>query len=183
MARCLVATAALLTLVGCPGDPATPSRGGGGGPPFTCKGNPEVGKAASTFSLASLNPASTDRVTIQPGKVTLVDFWATWCQPCQKSFPKYQDFYVKYRSSGFEIAAVSVDDEDKKSEIPTFAKQYGVKFPVGWDEGHKIADCYKLPGMPTAFLVDKKGVVRLIHNGFRGDDDAKKLEEEIKKLL
>jgi cytochrome c biogenesis protein CcmG/thiol:disulfide interchange protein DsbE len=180
-----LATASLVTLTGCPEEPATPAGGGGSGDAsFTCKGSPEVGKPASTFSLASLNPASTGKVGIEPGKVTLVDFWATWCIPCQKSFPKYQDFYVKYRASGFEIAAVSVDDDDKaKKEIPAFAKQYGVKFPVGWDEGHKIADCYKPPSMPSAFLVDKKGVVRLVHTGFRGEDDAKKLEEEIKKLL
>jgi peroxiredoxin len=171
----------LVTLTGCPEEAQSPT--GGGASAFACKGAPEAGKPASTFALSSMNPAASGKVTIEPGKVTLVDFWATWCEPCKKSFPKYQEFYVKYRSSGFEIAAVSVDDDDKKREIPGFAKETGAKFPVGWDEGHKIAECYKPPGMPSAYLVDKKGIIRVVHQGFRGDEDAKKLEEEIKGLL
>jgi peroxiredoxin len=177
----LAATGLLVTLTGCPEEAASPSGPGGGG--FACKGKPEVGKPASTFDLPSLNAAAQGKVSVTPGKVTLVDFWATWCQPCQKSFPKYQEFYVKYKSSGFEIAAVSVDEADDKKKISPFAKEYDVKFPVGWDEGHHIADCYKPPGMPSAYLIDKKGVVRLVHQGFHGDDDAKKLEDQIKALL
>lgn len=177
---------ALVTLTGCPSEPAAPtsgstSSGGGGSSGFTCKGKPEVGQPASTFSLASMN--GTGKVGVEPGKVTLVDFWATWCGPCQKSFPKYQELYVKYKSSGLEIAAVSVDGDDDKSKIPAFAKTYEAKFPVGWDEGHKIADCYHPPNMPSAYIVDKKGVIRFIHNGYKGDEEAKKLEEEIKSLL
>jgi peroxiredoxin len=179
---------ALAVLTGCPEEPATPQSAGAGdknapGGAFACKGKPEVGKPAAPFNLTSMNAASSGKVTIEPGKVVLVDFWATWCEPCRKSFPKYQELYVKYKASGLEIAAVSVDDDDKKKEIPGFAKEFSVKFPVGWDEGHKIADCYKPPGMPSAFLVDKKGIVRWVHEGFRGDDDAKKLEDTIKSLL
>jgi thiol-disulfide isomerase/thioredoxin len=151
---------------------------GGGKSEISCKGKPEVGKNASTFSLSSINGGN--KMGVEKGKVTIVDFWATWCEPCKKSFPKYQELYVKYKASGLEIVAVSVDDE--KKDIPDFIKTYGAKFPVGWDEGHKIAECYKPSSMPTAFVIDKNGVVKHLHNGYH-DGEEKELEKEIKNLL
>ena len=145
---------------------------------ISCKGKPEIGKNASTFTLSSVNGGN--KMAIEKGKVTIVDFWATWCEPCKKSFPKYQELYVKYKASGLEILAVSVDDE--KKEIPDFIKTYGAKFPVGWDEGHKVADCYKPPNMPSAYVIDKNGVVKFVHNGYH-DGEEKELEKEIKSLL
>src|SRR5262249_46917670 len=101
----------------------------------------------------------------------------------QKSFPKYQELYVKYKASGLEIAAVSVDEDEKKKDIGPFTREYKVKFPVGWDDGHRIAEGYKPPAMPSAFLVDKNGIVRVIQEAYRGAADAKKLEDSIKGLL
>ncbi len=143
-----------------------------------CKGKPEIGKPATNFTLSAINAAQ--KMAIEKGKVTIVDFWATWCEPCKKSFPRYQELYVKYKASGLEILAVSVDDE--KREIPDFVKTYGAKFPVGWDEGHKIADCYQPASMPTAIVIDKAGVVRHIHGGYHNGEE-KELEREIKALL
>jgi peroxiredoxin len=165
------------------GDRSTPAASGasGGAPAkaeVTCKGKPEVGKNASSFSMASVNGGA--KMGIDKGKVTIVDFWATWCEPCKKSFPKYQDLYVKYKASGLEIVAVSVDDE--KKDIPDFVKTYGAKFPVGWDEGHKIAECYHPPNMPSAYVIDKTGVIKFVHNGYH-DGEEKELEKEIKSLL
>jgi peroxiredoxin len=145
---------------------------------ISCKGKPDVGKTASSFSLSSLNGGS--KASVEKGKVTIVDFWATWCDPCKKSFPKYQELYVKYTASGLEIVAVSVDDE--KKDIPEFIKTYGAKFPVGWDEGHRIAECYHPPNMPSAYVIDKTGVIKFVHNGYH-DGEEKDLEKEIKSLL
>ena len=134
---------------------------------------------APSFSTESIDGK---RISLDDlsGKVVLVDFWATWCEPCKKSFPKYQELYVKYKASGLEIAAVSVDDE--KGGIPAFAKSHGAKFPVGWDNGKKIADQYKPENMPTAYVIDKNGVVKFVHKGYH-DGEEKELEKEIKSLL
>lgn len=162
-----------------PDDKGGATKNAGGGPTeISCKGKVDVGKPASAFSLSSVNLGS--KTGLEKGKVTIVDFWATWCEPCKKSFPKYQELYVKYKASGLEIVAVSVDDE--KKDIPDFIKTHGAKFPVAWDEGHKIADCYKPPGMPSAFIVDKNGVVKHVHNGYH-DGEEKEIEKEIKALL
>jgi len=166
-----------LAATGCGGggaDPKNPSdksSGGGGG---TLK----AGDKAPTFTIDSLNGAG--KLAINPGKVTIVDFWATWCEPCKKSFPKYQELYVKYKASGLEIVAVSVDDE--KGGIPDFAKTHGAKFPVGWDDGHKIAGKWNPPGMPSAFIVDKNGVIRHVHQGYHDGEEAE-IEKEIKALF
>lgn len=149
-----------------------------GKPEVSCKGKIDVGKPAATFSVSAVNGGG--KISLEKGKVYVVDFWATWCEPCKKSFPKYQDLYTKYKASGLEIIAVSVDDE--KKDIPNFIRSYGAKFPVGWDEGHKIAECYSPSNMPSAYVIDKQGVVRHVHKGFSNDEE-KALEKEIKALL
>lgn len=164
-------------------DKGKDEKGGGGGGASSSGGSKpsgavKVGDSAPTFSIDSLNGQG--KVALATGKVTVVDFWATWCEPCKKSFPKYQELYVKYKASGLEIAAVSVDDE--KGSIPAFAKSHGAKFPVGWDNGKKIADQYKPENMPTAYVIDKNGVVKFVHKGYH-DGEEKELEKEIKSLL
>ncbi len=156
-------------------DGAASTGSGAGNEP---KGAVKVGDKAPSFSIDSLNGQG--KVALAPGKVTIVDFWATWCEPCKKSFPKYQELYVKYKASGLEIAAVSVDDE--KGEIPAFAKTHGAKFPVGWDNGKKIADKWKPENMPSAYIVDKQGVVRHVHKGYH-DGEEKEIEKELKALF
>jgi cytochrome c biogenesis protein CcmG/thiol:disulfide interchange protein DsbE len=115
------------------------------------------------------------------GKVVLVDFWATWCEPCKKSFPKLEELRVKYGASGLEIVGISEDDEDGGA-IKKFAETYGAKFPLLWDKDKALAGKYKPPNMPSSFLVDKNGVVRHVHLKYR-DGDEKEIEQEVKSLL
>jgi len=161
-------------------EPSTPAAGGSKNDPITvsCKGAPTIGNKAPDLALESLNGAG--KASVASGKVTIIDFWATWCEPCKKSFPKYQELYTKYKASGLEILAVSVDDES--NGVPDFAKTHGAKFPVGWDKGHKAADCFKPENMPSAYVIDKKGVVRFVHKGYHPCEEAE-LEKEIKGLL
>jgi peroxiredoxin len=139
-----------------------------------------VGKdrPAPTFALDSITTKG--KVGIVPGKVMIVDFWATWCAPCTKSFPLLQALYTKYKSKGLEIASVSVDEE--KDEIAAFAKAHGAKFPIGWDQSRKVAGQYKPERMPSTYVVDKNGVIRHVHSGYQ-DGDMAAIEAEIKDLL
>lgn len=174
---CLVVS---LVSVACGGgespDAKTPaaakSSGGGDG-----KGI-KAGDPAPGFSIDSMNGQG--KLTLAPGKVTIVDFWATWCEPCKKSFPKLQELYVKYKASGLEIVAVSVDDE--KNGITDFAKTHGAKFPVGWDDGKRIADKWKPENMPSSYIVGKDGVVKHVHRGYH-DGEEIEVEKELKALF
>ena len=136
------------------------------------------GRPAPSFSLSSITTKG--KVGVALGKVTIVDFWATYCAPCRKSFPELQALYVKYKAKGLEIASVNVDEED--NTIAAFARDTGAKFPIGWDKDMKIAGLYKPPMMPTTFVVDKTGVIRHIHAGYR-DGTIAAIEAQIKDLL
>ena len=170
-----------LTVVGCGGGDTpvakTPtsekSSGGGDGQGI------KQGDQAPSFSIDSAN--GTSKLTLARGKVTIVDFWATWCDPCKKSFPKLQELYVKYKTNGLEIVAISVDDEGDKGKVPDFAKMHGAKFPVGWG-GKKVADQWKPENMPSSYIVGKDGVVKHIHRGYHDGEEAE-IEKELKALF
>ena len=154
-----------------PGSTPIPAKGSAGGKPR--------GPKAPPFSLDSVMGGG--KVTIPEGKVVIVDFWATWCAPCKKSFPKLQELYVKYKSSGLEIIAISVDD-DKKG-VPGFVKANGdAKFLVVWDKDHAVANAFKPDSMPTTFILDKSGNIAHMHKGYR-DGEIDEMEKEIKALF
>lgn len=150
---------------------STPAGGGG----EALKGNP-----APDFEVESVNGQGKVSLSGLEGKVVIVDFWATWCEPCKKSFPKFQALNVKYKESGLEIVGISEDDE--QSGIAEFGETHGAKFPLGWDEGKKIAEKWGPSSMPTTFIVDRKGVVRFVHLGYH-DGEEDEIEQEVKSLL
>ncbi len=172
---CLLVAPVLLASVHCGGAGAESS--GADAP----KGG-LVGKPAPSFSVPAANGKGTLALDSLKGKVVLVDFWGTFCEPCKKSFPKLQDLYTKYGASGFKVVAISEDEADDKSKIPEFASTYGAKFALGWDADKTIARSYKPETMPSSFLIDKSGVVRFAHVGYH-DGEEVQIEKEIKELL
>jgi cytochrome c biogenesis protein CcmG, thiol:disulfide interchange protein DsbE len=142
--------------------------------------HPLVGNAVPNFAAPSVNGKG--RATVQPneGKVLIVDFWATWCEPCKKSFPKLEDLYVKFKASGMDLIAVSEDDEN--NGISDFGSTFGAKFPLVWDDGKAIAGKWQPKSMPSTFIIDKKGIVRFVHLGYH-DGEEVEIEKEVKSLL
>lgn len=134
--------------------------------------------SAPRVSLDSITTPG--KVFIPAGKVVVVHFWATWCMPCTRSFPALQALYTKLRARGLEVIAVSVDDE--KDGIADFAKRHGATFPVGWDEGHKVTEGYKVQSMPSTYVIDRRGSIVNTHAGYH-DGEEHELEREIGALL
>ena len=114
------------------------------------------------------------------GKVVYLDFWASWCKPCVKSFPWMKKMKSKYMEQGFEVLAVNLDNEKKLGE--DFAKKMQVNFLIGFDPEGDTASRYKLRGMPSSFLIGRDGKIYATHIGFR-DEDKPKIEQAIKQLL
>ena len=152
---------ALLLLTGC--------DKGGAGPEVPAEQHPLIGATAPEFEIPSQTGGGPLSPQSQAGKVVIIDFWATWCAPCRESFPFYQSL-VDAHPGSLVVLAVSVDEEPAK--IPEFAKETGVTFPLGWDEGQVVAKLYNPEKMPTSYIVDKNGVVSHVHAGFTDGDPA-----------
>jgi thiol-disulfide isomerase/thioredoxin len=115
------------------------------------------------------------------GQVILLDFWASWCGPCRKSFPAMQELQKQYAGRGLTIVAVSVDD--KREDMERFVKTANVSFAVVRDAGQKLVAAADVSTMPTSFLIDRAGKIRCVHRGFAGDGTVKQYQEEIQQLL
>ena len=177
---------AALALVACGGGSdsakgaASPGSGGGD------SNGGVVGSPAPEFSVKALaGGKGTTSLKSLRGKVVVVDFWGTFCEPCKKSFPKYQEL-VEQVPGDVAVLAVSVDEPDnvKKEQLLAFAKENHAKFSIVWDKDHSAAEKYGMRSltMPSSFVIDKKGVVRHLHVGFKDGEEAK-LAEEIKALI
>ncbi len=168
--------ASSLALTACGGGDAS---GGGAAVAGDAK-HPLLGSPAPDFAALSVNGKGKAAVKASSGKVLIVDFWATWCEPCKKSFPKLEDLYVKFKASGMDLIAVSEDDEN--SGLTDFGATFGAKFPLVWDNGKAIAGKWQPKSMPSTFIIDKKGIVRFVHLGYH-DGEEIEIEKEVKSLL
>ena len=142
-------------------------------------GNTIAGKPAPNFSLPTLD-GGTVELAKHKGEVVYIDFWATWCPPCRKSFPWMEEMHKKYEDLGLKIIAISLDG--KRAPVELFLKSMPASFTIAHDPQGKSADTYKLKGMPTSYLIDRDGNIQSSHTGFR-ESDKQKLEKHMKKLL
>ena len=109
-----------------------------------------------------------------------LDFWASWCGPCKKTFPWLNELQKKYGKDGFEVVGVNVDA--KKADADKFLASTPADFTVLFDPAGATPATYEVQGMPSSFIIDRAGKVHLAHRGFK-DGEAAELEAEIKKLL
>ncbi|HEX7477990.1 MAG TPA: TlpA disulfide reductase family protein [Polyangiales bacterium] len=114
------------------------------------------------------------------GKVVIVDFWATWCAPCREELPMLDKLYQKYRAQGLVVIGVSVDKD--VANVRKFLVKLPLSFPITHDAEHQVSGRYQPPRMPSSYVIDKKGIVRFVHGGYRADD-AQEFEAQIQSLL
>lgn len=114
------------------------------------------------------------------GKVVMVDFWASWCGPCLRSFPWMNDLQQHYGGDGLVIVAVNLDQE--RALADAFLQKLPPNFHVEFDMAGNIARQFGVQVMPSSFLVDRHGQVRVRHAGFRDAQRAER-EQQIVQLL
>lgn len=98
------------------------------------------------------------------GQVVYLDFWASWCKPCRKSFPWMNQMQLKYAEKELQIIAINLDAEATLAKA--FLDKVPALVPIVYDPKGKIANIYQLLGMPSSYLIDKKGNVRFADKGF-----------------
>ncbi len=114
------------------------------------------------------------------GKVVLIDFWASWCEPCKKELPLLHKMAQRLRGQGIEIVTINIDDDPANAQA--FMRQKRLEgLTVVADTDKHIVDKFEPPKMPSSFLLDKNGVVRAVNAGFDEGDEAK-LEQQLKGL-
>jgi len=116
----------------------------------------------------------------QKGQLVYIDFWASWCGPCRKSFPWMDAMQKKYRARGFRILAVNLDSN--RADADRFLKEFPHSFQILFDPEAKVAETYQVKVMPTSYIVNRKGELLARHAGFR-TDKAGEVEQQIAKLL
>lgn len=131
---------------------------------------PELGTAGLEGTLPELK-----------GKVVLVDFWASWCGPCKKSFPVMADLHQKYAPRGFAIVAISVDEQ--KAAMDGFVKKAQPPFAIVRDAKGRLAEIAGIDKMPTSYLVGGDGKILAVHSGFDGEATRKEYVREIEAAL
>ena len=138
-----------------------------------------VGDAAPPFSLAS---AQGETVALERlrGQVVYVDFWASWCGPCKRSFPWMNDLIGRYGRDGFTIVAVNVDK--KAEDAQRFLAATPARFTVVYDAPGATPAAYAVKGMPSSYLVDRSGRIVMVEQGFR-DEQKAAVESRIRELL
>src|SRR5207247_8221972 len=115
------------------------------------------GQAAPDFQLAALD-GKTLKLSDFHGKAVLLNFWATWCEPCKIEMPWFIDLQKKYGAQGFQVVGVAMDDASP-SDIADFAKKMGVNYPIVIGK-EAVGDQYGgLPYLPSTFYIDRDGKV------------------------
>jgi len=114
------------------------------------------------------------------GKVVLVDFWATWCQPCEKEMPGYQKLVDSYGSQGFVAIGFKFDTMRDMEDPVHFAKKIGVRYPLAIANGEIKRKFGGIEGLPTTMLYDRQGILRVKVVGFEYTDN---IEAALKPLL
>lgn len=134
---------------------------------------------APEISLPGLD-GKTIKLSGLKGQVVMVNFWASWCQPCRTEMPLIEALYNKYKKIGFTVLAVNVDEDPDNARA--MLKEVPVSFPVVLDTKNTSIQEYQVQAMPSTYMVDRKGVIREVHRGYKAGDEAE-YENYIRKLL
>ena len=140
----------------------------------------QIGDQPPSCQTGSFDESVTLNFSAKTNKVLLVDFWATWCGPCKKSMPFFDQLYRELSEKGLEVVAINVDEDNQTAR--DYLNKNPVSYPISLDPQGNCPKSFDVKAMPSSYLIDKSGKIRLIHLGFRDEDQAL-LRSQIEALL
>jgi thiol-disulfide isomerase/thioredoxin len=139
----------------------------------------EIGSLLPDFATRDLRGLRISSADLR-GKVVLIDFWATWCQPCKKEMPGYQKLADRYRAQGFAVIGFKLDIMADTEEPRTFARRLGIRYPLAVAKDEIKNKFGGIEGLPTTFIYDRQGILRQKIIGF---EYTNVIEADLNKLL
>ena len=138
-----------------------------------------VGDQAPPFVLPM---ASGETISLEKlrGRVVYVDFWASWCGPCRRSFPWMNEMQQRYGDRDVTIVAINVDK--RREDADRFLRQYPAKFAVVYDAAGVTPGAYDVKAMPSSYVIDRAGRIAVIEHGYR-DESGSELDAKIRKIV
>ncbi|WP_054958028.1 TlpA family protein disulfide reductase [Paenibacillus dakarensis] len=147
--------------------------------PMPTETGPKAGLLAPSFSLKGLDGNAYSGGG-QRDKVLIINYWASWCDPCKKEAPELAKLAAAYPED-LEVYGINVTKYDNEKKAKEFVKEYGLQYPIMLDrEGKVFEEIYKGKVFPTNVLIDRRGVIKEI---ILGAPDPAELEKKIKKLI
>jgi len=125
------------------------------------------------FSLNNLENEQVSFDELRGEKLTVIDFWATWCKPCTKAMPKLNDIYQEFKDQGVEMIGISCDGPRSISKVSAVVNNLGVEYPILKDINCEIMNTYQFQAFPTLIIINEEGKVVYVHEGFKSGDELK----------
>lgn len=139
----------------------------------------QVGDPAPDFKLTDLN-GEEHQLSDYKGQGVFVNFWGTWCKPCEKEFPLMERQYQVYKDQGVQILAVNIAQSD--FEVKQYAEQRDLTFPIVIDKNKSVMEAYNVIPLPTTLLVNAEGNIEKIITGEMSEEDIQSYMEQIKPM-
>jgi thiol-disulfide isomerase/thioredoxin len=137
----------------------------------------EVNYTAPDLQLRDVNGSAVS-LDMYHGKVVLVNLWATWCPPCKAEMPTLQSFYEEYKDTGFVV--IAIDNGETLDLVKPFVGEYGLTFPVWLDEGYVTEKIFGTINLPSSWVIDRAGKVRL---SWVGEISSRVLEKYVPSII
>lgn len=134
------------------------------------------------FRLPDLKNKSVNFADIKGEKLSVLDFWATWCKPCRAAIPKLVKLYEKYRDQGVQFIGINTDGVRNLPKVKPTASSFGISYPVLLDTNGEVQSELNVTALPTLLIVDQDNKVVYFHKGYLPGDEEK-IEAEIINLL
>lgn len=128
-------------------------------------------QVVKNYTLQDIENNKVSLYDLKGEKITVIDFWTTWCKPCRKAIPELNKIYTEYSKAGVEIVGVNCDGPRTTAQAPGVSRALAIQYPVLVDVNMDIANSLHIGNFPTLIIIDAKNKVKYFHEGFVPGDE------------